>query len=327
MEEKKRGVFIVDQFGNIVFYFGDLHEISEITFVPEKIIGENLLKIFSLEIVSQFTQNLTNGSFELNKNSYVYRRKVFKSPNGQPLVYLEIEGESDESISFYSMLIHEIKNPLAAVRSLVQSLSQFITEDLRPDIEAANLTDIEDYFKRITSEIDRLNRLLLSVKYISKHLQYLFVSFDLVKIANNTLKVFETSFKEKNIELITSFPEQGSIFYGDPDQFQQIFNNLISNAIEAVKNPGGKIYFSLELIENRTIKIEIRDEGQGINKNDLDKIFKAFYTKKFGGMGIGLTVVKMLVKRYKGELNIESTVNEGTKVTITLPVSERSADL
>ena len=108
---------------------------------------------------------------------------------------------------------------------------------------------------------------------------------------------------------------------GDPDQFHQIFNNLITNAIEAIGDSHGKITINIYPDENKNTHIEIIDEGVGIDKNDLGKIFKSFYTKKIGGMGIGLTVVRKIVSNYKGHLHIESAAGKGTKIGIIIPES------
>ena len=104
------------------------------------------------------------------------------------MFFLQIEVESDENVSFYSMLIHEIKNPLAAIRTLVQALSNHILDDLEK-VSKESCDDAKDYFDRLISEIDRLNRLLTSVKYISKHLNTLNVLFDVIKVATNTIKI------------------------------------------------------------------------------------------------------------------------------------------
>ena len=320
--DKKQGIFIVDEFGKVVFYYGDLHEGSNLTFEPEKISGSSLIDVFNYEIVTKLSARDKSGYFDYNNNNYSYRRRLIKTPKNEILVFLEIEGETDENVSFYSMLIHEIKNPLAAIRTLAQALADHMLDDLEK-ISLESYETAKDYFSRIISEIDRLNRLLGSVKYIAKHLQVLYISFDLIKVANNTIKIFENTLKDKEIQLITNFPPEGLIFYGDPDQFHQVFNNLISNAIEAIASSKGKLYFTVFECEDKSVYIEVRDEGSGIDKNDLGQIFKAFYTKKIGGMGIGLTVVKMIVKHYKGRLEIDSNIGKGTKISILLPPAEK----
>ncbi|MFN8578782.1 MAG: HAMP domain-containing sensor histidine kinase [Candidatus Sericytochromatia bacterium] len=321
--DKRRGIFIVNEKGIIVFYNGDLHEVSSLKFIPESIQNKSLLEIFNYEIVLKLSKKDNSGYFDYNDNKYIYKRKVIETPIGDTLFFLEIEGESDENVSFYSMLIHEIKNPLAAIRTLVQALSQHILGDLEK-VSNESFETAKDYFDRLISEIDRLNRLLTSVKYISKHLNSLYVSFDIVKVAQNTIKIFENTLKSKEIQIETNFSSESYKMYGDPDQFHQIFNNLISNAIEAIEDSKGKIFINIYPDENKNTCIEVIDEGVGIDKNDLGKIFKAFYTKKIGGMGIGLTVVRMIVKNYKGTLDIQSNMGKGTKITISIPEQEKN---
>jgi len=324
MDVSKRGVFIVNEFGKIIFYTGFLHEFDDTRFEPSTIIGENLVSIFDYEIVSQLSKRIKYGYFNFKKGQYSYSRRLVNISEKLSLIHIEIELESDEDIPFYSMVIHEIKNPLTAVRSLIQALSLHILDEEKNEVQVSPnfFLTAKDYFNRIISEIDRLNRLLNSVKYITKNIQPLYISLDLIKIANNTIKIFEHVLKEKQIELITNFESSTLMFYGDPDQFQQIFNNLLSNSIEAITDLNVKIIFTIRKIENY-INIEFKDEGKGIDKNDLEKIFKAFYTKKLGGMGIGLKVVRMIVKSYKGDIKIQSTLGQGTNVSIILPVEKK----
>jgi signal transduction histidine kinase len=316
----KRGVFILKDTW-ISFYSGDLDEIEDLDFNSDKIIGKNIFEIFdSEELISKINQ--PSGFFDYKKNNFTFKTSPLFLNDKHSYRFLEIECETDENISFYSMLIHEIKNPLAAVRTLVQSLSDYISEDLKQISENSYKTS-QDYFSRIITEIDRLNRLLTSVKYISKHVHAFNIKFDIKTIAQNTINIFENTLKDKNIKLITKFPKEEVIFLGDPDQIQQIFNNLITNAIESMENSDNReIIFSIDLMNNRRISISIEDKGKGIDKNDLSKIFKAFYTKKIGGMGIGLTVVKMILKKYNGTLDIESKPGIGTKVNIILPLTQ-----
>ncbi|MEK7433894.1 MAG: HAMP domain-containing sensor histidine kinase [Cyanobacteriota bacterium] len=323
--DKKIGFFILNRNTEVIFYDGSLYEVSGLSFDPEKIIGAKIDTVLSKDVITQIFSEELSGFFSHKNDQYIYKRNYFITQEGSDLIYINLEVESDQNISFYSMLIHEIRNPLSAIRTLVQSLSNFILEDL----DKTTYADVgKDYFKRIISEIDRLNRLLMSVKYISKHVQSLYIPFDIIAVSNNTLKIFENTFKEKNIQLVSDFNSKSIPFYGDPDQFQQIFNNIITNAIEAIGNSKGKILFTINQdIQNQRISIDISDEGEGINEKDLGKIFKAFYTKKIGGMGIGLSVVNMIVKRYNGKLNIDSKIGKGTKVSIVFPINKLSSYL
>lgn len=320
--EKKTGSFILNENNEVIFYSGHLYEVSGITFDPTQIKNRDVFTILPKEVNDKVFSDEDSGVFNYKNYQFIYSKSYFKTTNGELLKYISIEVESDDNISFYSMLIHEIKNPLAAVRTLVEALSNFIDEEFGKT-ESGDIT--KDYFKRILSEIDRLNRLLLSVKYISKHVQSLYIPFDIIKVANNTSKIFETALKEKEIELVTNFNTKSIPFYGDPDQFHQIFNNIITNAMEAIGKSKGHIYFDInQNIQDNSINIEITDQGAGIEKTDLGQIFKAFYTKKIGGMGIGLSVVNMIVKRYNGKLQIDSKIGEGTKVSINFPINKLS---
>lgn len=310
----KRASLIVEN-NTIIFYDGELHEISSLKTKAIEFVGKEIKEIFDEEIQNKITSIGTSGYFDFQNDKYIYKTKKI---DNSKYIFIDLEGETDENISFYTMLIHEIKNPLAAIRTLVEALSMDILEELR-DSSKESVANAQDYFSRITSEIDRLNRLLTSVKYISKHVIPLYVSFDLIKVADHTLKIFENNFKEKNIEVVKDYSSDSVMYYGDPDQFHQIFNNIISNAIEAIKDPKGVISIKIQENTDNSIYVEVLDQGIGIDKGDLGQLFRAFYTKKIGGMGIGLSVVRMIVRSYKGHLSIDSQTGKGTKISLSFP--------
>lgn len=317
----KRASLIIEN-NKIIFYEGELHEIATLKTKVNEFIGKEIKDVFDEEIQLKITTVDTSGYFDFHNDKYIYKTKKVSDSK---YIFIDLEGETDENISFYTMLIHEIKNPLAAIRTLVEALSMDILEELT-NSSKESVANAQDYFSRITSEIDRLNRLLTSVKYISKHVIPLYVSFDLLKVADHTLKIFGNNFKEKNIEVIRDYSHDVVMYYGDPDQFHQIFNNLISNAIEAIKDPKGTITIKIKENEDSSISVDVLDQGVGIEKGDLGQLFRAFYTKKIGGMGIGLSVVRMIVRSYKGYLSIDSQPGKGTKVSLSFPPKQLIKD-
>ena len=124
------------------------------------------------------------------------------------------------------------------------------------------------------------------------------------------------------IEIIDQVPED-LMLHIDPQRMQEVFLNLFMNAIQAITAPPGQIRVGAtvdEAHENALITIE--DTGQGIAKEVLDKIFDPFFTLKDEGLGtgLGLSIVYGIVEKHRGSVAVESTVGEGTRFTIRIPL-------
>jgi two-component system phosphate regulon sensor histidine kinase PhoR len=141
-------------------------------------------------------------------------------------------------------------------------------------------------------------------------------------LAENILKVFEQVAKEKGIQLKLSAGEGLKTIQADPFKLEQMFINLLDNAIKYTEK--GEASISLRQEDSKSI-IEIQDTGIGIPGSHLPRIFERFYvvdksrSKKLGGTGLGLSIVKHIVLLHGGTIDIESSLGMGTKFTITLP--------
>ena len=106
----------------------------------------------------------------------------------------------------------------------------------------------------------------------------------------------------------------------DPLQLKEVFNNILNNAYQAFPENKGKIEITSEVIENKKITIKIKDNGTGISSDDLDMVFKPFYTNKSKGTGLGLTICYELIDLHEGTIKINSKEGKGTTVIIELPI-------
>ena len=104
----------------------------------------------------------------------------------------------------------------------------------------------------------------------------------------------------------------------DGDQMRQVAINLILNAGGAMPE-GGDLTVSTEAVDKRHIRITFSDNGCGIPPESLEKIFEPFYTTKARGTGLGLAITRQIIEQHQGEIHIDSTVDKGTVVTVTLP--------
>jgi signal transduction histidine kinase len=120
---------------------------------------------------------------------------------------------------------------------------------------------------------------------------------------------------EKKLGLI-----EGVMVDADSFQMKEVFNNILINAYQAVNGEDSRIEIDGKLCENRCVEIIIRDNGTGIEPQDLDRVFDPFFTRKSRGTGLGLAICRELVRLHKGEVRIESEKGKGTSVTVTLPI-------
>lgn len=130
----------------------------------------------------------------------------------------------------------------------------------------------------------------------------------------------------KNIKLTVDCQEEKLYIYGDRDKFKQMMINLIDNAIKYTQS-GGMVNVTLKKI-NEFAQIKVIDNGIGIPKNHLGRLFERFYrvdkarSRSMGGTGLGLAIVKHIVMIFNGTIDVESEVNKGTTFTISLPLYE-----
>jgi len=105
----------------------------------------------------------------------------------------------------------------------------------------------------------------------------------------------------------------------DPDQLKQVFLNLVTNAVQAMEDGGGTIRVSTRGA-GEFIEVQVADDGPGIPRDDLGKVFDPFYSKRQGGTGLGLTIVHRIVDEHGGHIEVESS-RSGTTFTVSLPAA------
>ena len=246
---------------------------------------------------------------------YRFEKIPLGSMGGAATYLVKVYPPEDELISFFSVFIHEFKNPLGAIRALAQSLEA----KFRSSVE--QVEKIKAYTGRIINEIDRLNALLASVKYIARPAIRYMVDFNLSEVAQTVVDLYREELHQKNIKIQLALEKDDIVFRGNPDSFHQILSNLIKNAQEALVNrKDGEIQVGLRL-HNNLVEIEVIDNGKGIPEEMLESLGKKpFVTTKPYGMGLGLFVVDTLTRGCSGTLALAKGPNGyGTTVTISLP--------
>ena len=203
-------------------------------------------------------------------------------------------------------LAHEIKNPLASLRSCIQILKEEIEHN----------PDHDKLMHIVLREADRLNSLVSDFLLFAKPPAGKTETVDFRKILTETLNLFEKNNTYCNRITVTKKITNSEIWIKiDPAHLRQVLWNLLLNAAEAIKNTG-LIDIQMYPFKNRYAILKISDTGCGMSAKTMDMIFDPFYTTKPDGTGLGLSIVHRIIESYSIWLNVESELGRGTTFTL-----------
>ena len=207
-------------------------------------------------------------------------------------------------------LAHEIRNPLASMRGSVQVLASEIS--FSPD--QSRLMQI------VLRESDRLNRIVSDFLTYARPPKIERTVIEMSSLLSETIALLRNSpelLPEHQISEI--YPDHGVLYHADPNQLRQIFWNLARNAIRAMPN-GGELRVSLDAKPNQDISIGFEDTGEGMSREQKERLFEPFNSSS-GGTGLGMAIVYQLVRDHNGKIIVESEAGRGTRIAIKLPAS------
>ena len=217
-----------------------------------------------------------------------------------------------------SGVAHEIGNPLNALSLNLDLLARDLRKEPDPDRRARLLADVETA-KREVKRIDAINRGFLNalrpVKPVLK-------PGNLADPLKATLEELKPRFADRAIRVALDLPSALPSVIFDAGQLQQVFFNLIKNALEAMKD-GGALAIAID-VTDAEVAISFRDTGSGIPAADLGRLFEPYHTTKGElGNGLGLMMCRRIVRAHGGEIDVESKEGEGTRFTVRLPRLEK----
>jgi signal transduction histidine kinase len=205
---------------------------------------------------------------------------------------------------------HEINNPLGVILGFTQELLEKTPAD-RP--EHATLKILEQ-------ESLRTSRIIRELLEFARPQAPQMTAVDLVTIIESSLPLLESSLKKGKIELQRELAAELPPVAADPHQLQQVVINLMLNAIHALPH-GGQIVLAAAA-ENGSVRFEVRDNGEGIARENLGRIFEPFFsTKGKRGTGMGLAICKRIIEDHGGEIAVDSAPGRGTSVRVFLPAA------
>ncbi|MCW3786453.1 PAS domain-containing sensor histidine kinase [Plebeiibacterium sediminum] len=239
-------------------------------------------------------------------------------------------------------LAHEINNPVNYVNAGMTAFNKTFLR-IKTAISAllehrgGDTKDIESqigsYFetgdkmiKIMENGIARVIDIVYSMRTFSRNKTTDFTNYDIDKLIDGTIVLFESALKSKSIEVIKDFSQIPDI-YCIPGRIQQVFTNLISNSIDSIKDSGEIIIITKYITEKDVVQVTIKDNGVGIDFDKKKKIFDPFYTTKDVGQGsgLGLYLTYKIIEEHEGSIWFETEKNSGTAFYIELPAFRQEA--
>lgn len=232
----------------------------------------------------------------------------------------EQEKEERERRLFVSNVSHELRTPLTSVKSYLEALDEgALTEPVAPDFIKVSL-DETNRMMRMVTDLLHLSR----IDNATSHLDVELINFTaFITFILNRFDKMKSQDEEKKYELVRDYPINSVWIEIDTDKMTQVIDNILNNAIKYSPD-GGKITVSMKTTDDQMI-LSISDQGLGIPKQDLPKIFDRFYrvdrarSRAQGGTGLGLAIAKEIIKQHRGFIWAKSEYGKGSTFTIVLP--------
>lgn len=208
---------------------------------------------------------------------------------------------------------HEIGNPLNSLDIHLQLLERKIRK-----LSAADRKGLNEHLATARQEIQRLDTILKQFLHAVRPTTPRREAHDLNAILHQTLTLLEPEIASRGIGVNLDLAEKLPAALIDPDQFQQVFYNLLRNAYQAIPGKGGLIEIRTRSSETDFL-ISISDNGTGIPPEQMGSLFEPYRTTKSSGTGLGLLIVRRIIREHGGEIEIQSQPDEGTNILIYLP--------
>ena len=229
----------------------------------------------------------------------------------------EQEKVEDERKEFVANVSHELRTPLTTMRSYLEALSEGAIK---------NEKLVDKFLGVVREETERMIRLVNALLNLSNlesgtgTINLYWIDFG--KFFNKIIDRFEMT-KDRQVTFKREIPEMPIFVEIDPDKINQVIDNIISNALK-YSPEGGQITFKVQVLE-KSIEVSVRDQGMGMPKGNVEKIFQRFYrvdkarSRKLGGTGLGLAIAKEIITTHQGTIIARSIEGVGTTIIFSLP--------
>ena len=269
----------------------------------------------------------TNTVLELNNSSELAELSANFNNLIKQITELTEEVKTGEKLKkdFIINISHELKTPLTAIYGFIETLEDELNEN-KNSLSSETINNCQEYINIIKRHTNRLvaivQDLLLLSEMESSDLPLVKTETNIKQLIYGLLPIFSQRLEEKGLQLKIEFQNNFDTMSVDVFTFEQIFINLIDNAVKY--SDKGTIYITAKADDNFAY-FSIKDEGIGIKKELTDRLFERFYTvdksrsRSTGGTGLGLSIVKHIVLRYNGTISVQSELGEGSEFIVKLP--------
>lgn len=330
------GVIATDRRGRVILINDAATEMIDVS--RETILSQNILTALGIEKDHTFNDLLNEKEsvildFSTEDEPYILRGNisVIQSETGfvSGLIIVLHDITEQEKIDmerreFVANVSHELRTPLTTMRSYLEALADGAWQDkeLAPRFLSVTQNETERMI-RMVNDLFKLSKMDREDEPLIKD----WINF--IEFLHHIIDRFEMT-KPEHITLKRKLPNEALFVEMDEDKMTQILDNIISNAIK-YSPEGGQITFRVKALED-TIEISISDQGLGIPKDKLKKIFERFYrvdkarTRQMGGTGLGLAIAKEMVEAHGGTISAKSVEGKGTTIIISLPFDRSLED-
>lgn len=309
-------------------------EIQEFLIRLSQVYAFMLLIAFALAyfLASYITKSLKTISDKINETSLNQKNeKIVIEANSREInslikAYNDMVDKLEESATMLAQsereqawremakqVAHEIKNPLTPMRLTVQSFQR------KFDGNDPNLKQkLDDYSKTLIQQIDTMSSVASAFSNFASMPAQQNETLNVVEVVEFSLDIFNEDY------LVFESDEEEIITKMDRTQLVRIITNLVKNAIQAIpeEQPEKSIIVAVKQAEN-DVNITVKDNGIGIETENIEHIFEPKFTTKTSGMGLGLGIIKNIIENYKGTITFETEYGKGTTFTVSLPIIEK----
>lgn len=213
-----------------------------------------------------------------------------------------------------SEISHDLRKPLTGIRGMIQILRQRWPE----------IAENSEIIKMVDGEIQRMNELVKELVDFSNPNKYQMTRLDLREVVARAAELVGPELRQKSIKFTDEWENTNWEIMVNKNQVMEVFLNLFMNAIDAMSESGHlKVAGVTERPEHKAepyLAVRVIDDGEGIPKEDLSRIFDRYFTTKDTGTGLGLAVVERIISAHNGTLHVNSTPGEGTCFTVYFPI-------
>ena len=269
------------------------------------------------------TESIGLSTFSNSKATVLYYISMFENLWKQSDLYEKTENlyeklkkTNETQIQFIKETAHEIGNPIQSILGLAEVILS------NKNLDVGHLDDLIKIIIKNAKKIKLLTDNILEVARIDSHLLSLKMEeFDLVELVKDLLKDLNNQIQNKKMSLILKCKEDSILIVADKLRLNQVFLNIINNAINIVKE--GEIIVFLERQDNNTVLVRITDDGPGIPSNIKDTLFTKFVTGSKSGTGLGLYICKNIIEKHGGKIWAENNKNKGANFNFIIPTSKQ----